>query len=92
MKSYLLVCNHRKQVVFCQDGDDPKILFKCTKCAMFILQLGEWNFKDIRVYEATTKDIEIVGGGKSYLHFPSKTAPLLQTDWINDECEKKVRD
>jgi hypothetical protein len=82
---YLVVCAHRKSIV---DNDDPRYdvrqAHRCSSCVGFNLKMQRWSFKDVRVYEATDKEIAIVGMAKQAPAFQRPEPVKGQLDWVQD--------
>jgi len=59
--TYLVVCDHLKQVINTPDSMRARQEFGCKLCVRFDLKKkSEWIFHNVRVYRADDKDAGIV--------------------------------
>jgi hypothetical protein len=58
--TYLIVCNHLKQVKDAPDPNTAASQFGCKLCRQFDLKRSKMIYKNVRVYKAYQKDAEIV--------------------------------
>jgi hypothetical protein len=78
---YLVVCDHRKQIIEQPTGAEVVTVFKCKRCVTFDMKTSLWRYKNVRVYLANKKDIEIVVDMKQATT-PNRYKDTLQTDWV----------
>ena len=78
---YLLVCDHRKQIVEHSNPSEAKKMLNGKTCCGFNLKDQKWRFRDVRVFIATPKDVEIVAGGKS-VKSKARFTEKAQLDWV----------
>lgn len=58
--TYLIVCNHLKQVKDAPDPHTAASTFGCHLCRQFDLKRSKMIYKNVRVYLADPKDADIV--------------------------------
>jgi len=78
---FLVVCDHRKQIIDQNTGQDAVATFACKKCVTFHMKTSTWRYKNIRVYLANQKDVEIVVDMKEAVP-PKRHKDILQIDWV----------
>lgn len=79
---YLIVCDHRKEVIESKNGQEAMLMFKCSRCVRFDMKASKWRYKNLRVYVPSTKDLELVGASKESKEKPKRYKELRQLDWV----------
>jgi hypothetical protein len=67
---YLVVCNHRKELIEAQSSHDARLIFHCEKCS------------DQRAYVATSDDTKALSMVGHTPPRPKAGARKRQTSWI----------
>lgn len=59
---YLVVCDHKKDIITSQNYAEAVEAFHCRWCLKLDLERKKPSYGDVRVYEATESDIQTVKG------------------------------
>lgn len=78
---YIVVCDHQKAIHDADNSFAAIQQFKCKKCVGFVMKSSKWRFKNVRVYLANDKDIEILVDSQP-VNVPKLYKDTEQIDWV----------
>ena len=78
---YLVVCDHQKSIHDTATSFNAIQEFTCKKCVGFVMATSKWRFKNVRVYLASDKDVEILVDSKP-INIPKHYKDAAQIDWV----------